>query len=53
LAGKTVNNIMHIAATALKWAYLEKIIPEDITSGLGGFAGGGKRRGLWNLVLSG
>jgi integrase len=44
LAGKTVNNILHVGITALKWAYREKIIPEDITAGLGGFAGGGKKR---------
>jgi len=44
LAGKTVNNIMQLSVTALKWAYLEKLIPEDITEKIGGFSGDGKKR---------
>ena len=34
LAYKTVFNIMQIAVTALKWAYLERIITHDVASGL-------------------
>jgi len=39
LACNTVNNIMIIGTTALKWAYLEKIIPFDPSAGLTTFAG--------------
>jgi integrase len=46
LAGKTVNNVIHFGTTALKWAHREKMIPEDITAGIGGFSGGGKKRDI-------
>jgi integrase len=46
LAGKTVNNILRVGITALKWAYQEKMIFEDVTAGLGGFIGGEKKRGI-------
>ena len=35
LTGKTVNNVLHVGITALKWAFNEKMIPENITEGLG------------------
>ena len=44
LAGKTVNNIILFGGLALRWAYYEKIIPENITEKIGGFSGGGKGR---------
>jgi integrase len=47
LAGKTVNNILHVGTTALRWAFSEKMIPEDITIRLGGFKGGGKARDIF------
>jgi integrase len=50
LAGKTVNNIMHIAITALKWAYLEKLIAEDVTFKISGFSGGGKKRDTFTIA---
>ena len=46
LAGKTVNNILHIGNRALRWAHSEKMIPENITEGIGGFVGGGKKRDI-------
>jgi integrase len=50
LAGKTVNNITHVAITALKWAYLEKLIAEDVTVKIGGFVGGGKKRDTFTIA---
>jgi len=44
LVGKTVNNIMLFGVKALRWAYYEKMIPENITENIGGFSGGGKGR---------
>ena len=46
LAGKTVNNVLHIGTPALRWAYSEKMIPENIVERLGGFVGGGKKRDI-------
>jgi integrase len=46
LASKTVNNCLQPGITALKWAYHEKWIPENVTEGLGGFQGGGKKRDI-------
>ena len=50
LAGKTVNNIMHVATTALKWAFFEKMIAEDITVKIGGFVGGGIKRDIFTVA---
>jgi integrase len=49
VAGKTVNNRLLVGTKALRWAYLEKMIPEDVTEGLGGFAGGGKKRDILTM----
>ena len=49
VAGKTVNNRLLVGTKALRWAYLEKMIPEDVTEKLGGFAGGGKKRDILTL----
>jgi len=46
LAGKTVNNIVLPGRVALRWAFNEKMIPEDITAGLGGYSGDEKKRGI-------
>jgi integrase len=46
LASKTVNNVLHWGASALRWAYREKMIPENITEGIGGFTGGEKKRDI-------
>ncbi|MCL2472898.1 MAG: hypothetical protein FWF26_04395 [Treponema sp.] len=46
LAGKSINNVLSVGVKALKWAYQEKMIPENITEGLGGFTGGGKARDI-------
>jgi integrase len=46
LASATVNNELSIGITALKWAYYEKLIPEDITADLMGFSGGEKKRDI-------
>ena len=53
LAGKTINNIISIGAKALRWAYIEKMIPEDITLDLGGFSGGGKKRDIFTTEETG
>ena len=47
LAGKTVNNVLHVGLAALRWGYREKMIPENITEGLGGFTGGGRKRDIF------
>jgi len=47
LAGKTVNNVLSIGIKALRWAYREKMMPEDVTLDLGGFSGGGKKRDIF------
>jgi integrase len=46
LSGKTVNNVVLPGRVALRWAYNEKMIPEDVTAGLGGYSGGEKKRGI-------
>ena len=56
LAGKSVNTILFFGTTALKWAYVEKILSENITEGIGGFKGGGKKRNIltdaeWELLV--
>jgi len=44
LSGKTVNNVVLPGRAALRWAFNEKMIPEDVTAGLGGYSGeDGKR----------
>ena len=47
LAGKSINNVISIGVKALRWAYREKMIPEDVTLDLGGFSGGGKKRDIF------
>jgi hypothetical protein len=42
LSGKTVNNVVLPGRVALRWAFNEKMIPEDVTAGLGGYSGGEK-----------
>jgi integrase len=49
VAGKTVNNRLLVGTKALRWAFFEKMIPEDITEGLGGFAGGGNKRDILTM----
>jgi integrase len=46
LSGKTINNIFNVGSTALKWAYREKLISENISDKLGGYVGGGKKRDI-------
>ena len=46
LAGKTVNNVVLPGRVALRWAFNEKMIPEDVTAGLGGYSGDEKKRGI-------
>jgi integrase len=46
LAGKTVNNVVLPGRVALRWAFNEKMIPEDVTVGLGGYSGDEKKRGI-------
>jgi len=46
LAGKTVNNVVLPGRVALRWAFNEKMIPEDVTAGLGGYSGDEKKRGV-------
>ncbi|MDR0497641.1 MAG: site-specific integrase [Treponema sp.] len=47
LASATVNNELSIGITALKWAFHEKLIPEDITAELMGFSGDEKKRDIF------
>jgi integrase len=47
LALATVNNEMSIGITALRWAYHEKLIPEDVTAELMGFSGDEKKRDIF------
>jgi integrase len=49
LAGKTINNVISVGSNALRWAYNEKMIPEDVTLDLGGFSGGGQRRDIFTI----
>jgi integrase len=44
LTSSTINNIMIVGTSALKWAYTERIIPIDPTEGLTTFTGEGKSR---------
>ncbi|GHU61170.1 hypothetical protein FACS189445_2890 [Spirochaetia bacterium] len=46
LAAKTVNNILLMGTTALKWAFTEGVIPADVTTGLTRFSGGETRRDI-------
>jgi integrase len=46
LASATINNIMIVGTSALKWAYTEKIIPIDPTEGLTTFTGNGTDRDI-------
>ena len=48
IAGKTINNVLSIGTRALKWAYFEKMIPENIVEGLGGFVGGETKRDIFS-----
>ena len=45
-ASGTINNVLSVGTIALRWAYLEKIIPENITERLDGFVGGEKKRDI-------
>jgi integrase len=44
LAAKTINNIVLMGSTALKWAFAEGLVPADPTAGLTSFTGGETRR---------
>jgi integrase len=46
LAGKTVNCKLFYGTIAIKWAYNEKLISENITEGLSGFKGGEIKRSI-------
>ncbi|MDR2210268.1 MAG: tyrosine-type recombinase/integrase [Spirochaetaceae bacterium] len=46
LTSSTINNIMIVGTSALKWAYTERIIPIDPTEGLITFTGEGKSRDI-------
>ena len=46
LAPSSVNKILIVGTTAIKWAFREKMIPENITEGLIRFSGGTKKRGV-------
>jgi integrase len=43
-AGKTVNKYLFYGCIALKWAFQEKLLSENISEKIGGFVGGGKKR---------
>jgi integrase len=45
-AAKTVNNVLLMGTTALKWAFTEGMIPVDVTIGLTRFTGGETRRDI-------
>jgi len=54
-AGKTVNKYLFYGTIALKWAYREKLMSENIAEKIGGFVGGGKKRDVlteseWKLL---
>jgi len=54
-AGKTVNKYLFYGTIALKWAYREKLLSENIAENIGGFIGGGKKRDVltekeWELL---
>jgi len=46
LAGKTVNGALFYGKIAIKWAYNEKFMSENITMGLSGFKGGEVKRNI-------
>jgi integrase len=46
LTSSTINNIMIVGTSALKWAFTERIIPIDPTEGLITFTGEGKSRDI-------
>ena len=46
LAGKTVNSALFYGKIAIKWAYTERLMSEDITMGLSGFKGGEVKRNI-------
>jgi integrase len=46
LTSSTINNIMIVGTSALKWAYIERLIPIDPTEGLTTFTGEGKNRDI-------
>jgi len=46
LSGKTVNNVALPGKVALRWAFNEKMIPEDVTAGLGGYSGDERKRDI-------
>jgi len=46
LSGKTVNNVALPGRVALRWAFNEKMIPEDVTAGLGGYSGDDRKRDI-------
>jgi hypothetical protein len=45
-AAKTINNILLMGTTAIKWAFIEGMIPADVTNGLTRFAGSETRRDI-------
>jgi integrase len=45
-AAKTINNILLMGTTCLKWAFTEGVIPADPATGLTRFTGGETRRGI-------
>jgi integrase len=47
LTSSTINNIMIVGTSALKWAFTERIIPIDPTEGLITFTGEGKSRDIF------
>ncbi|GHT80070.1 hypothetical protein FACS1894130_10580 [Spirochaetia bacterium] len=49
-AAKTINNVLLMGTTALKWAFTEGMIPADITTGLTRFTGGETRRDILTEV---
>ena len=46
LTSSTINNIMIVGTSALKWAFTERMIPIDPTEGLTTFTGEGKSRDI-------
>ena len=46
LAGKTINCALFYGKIAIRWAYNEKLISENITAGLSGFKGGEVKRSI-------
>jgi len=46
LTGGTINNRLLVGSQPLRWAFLEKLIPENVAEKLGGFKGGEKKRDI-------